>query len=285
VTFVGVHTPEFAFAKDRRQVEAALRRHGVRYPVVLDNDQRNWEAFANRYWPTIYLIDAAGYIRYQHAGEGRYEETEAALAGLALEAGQVAGTGSPGALPRPIGVIRDEDHPGAVCFRTTPELHAGYNRGALGNPQGYAPRALPMLYQLPPRAEWQDGDFYVEGTWQAGGEHLALAGERGVIVLPYHAASANAVLAPSADPVELMLDLKPPVTVVVTQDGEPLDGLTAGEDVVVDGGRSYVVVDAPRLYQIARNPDAGPHVLRLEATARGLALFALSFSTCVQPPV
>jgi hypothetical protein len=187
-------------------------------------------------------------------------------------------------LGRPVGLLREEDHPGAVCFRTTPELHAGYNRGALGNPQGYAPRGLPLLYQLPPRSTWQDGYFYVEGTWQAGAEHVALAGERGAIVLPYHAATANAVLAPAADPVALRLDLEPPVEVEVTQDGAPLPESVAGEDVVYQAGRSIVIVSAPRMYQLARNPDGSAHVLRLSVPARGLAAFAFSFSTCVQPP-
>src|SRR5690349_19853038 len=56
VTFIGIHTPEFEFAKERRQVEAAVGRYQIEYPVLLDNQQRNWDAFANRYWPTIYLI-------------------------------------------------------------------------------------------------------------------------------------------------------------------------------------------------------------------------------------
>jgi thiol-disulfide isomerase/thioredoxin len=282
ITFIGIHTPEFAFAKDQRQVEAALRRHGIAYPVLLDNDQRNWDAFANRYWPTVYLIDADGYLRYQHAGEGQYAATEAAAKALALEAAQAGGQAAGLALPQSIGVMRDEDQPGAVCFRTTPELHTGYNRGALGNPSGYAPRGLPMLYQLPPPEARCDGYFYAEGTWMAGDEHFTLAGARGSLVLPYHAATANGVLAVSTDPVDLMLDLKPPITLEVTQDGVPLDSLTAGEDVRHQAGRSVVRVDAPRLYQLARNPTAAPHELRLEAVGPGLTLFAFSFSTCVR---
>src|SRR5687768_15187027 len=162
--FVGIHTPEFAFAKDRRQVEAALRRHQIEYPVLLDNEQRNWDAFANRYWPTVYLIDAHGYIRYQHSGEGSYAETEAALAALVREASSPHSAAWPG----PVGALREEDEPGAVCYRVTPELHAGYHRGALGNPEGYLPRSLPALYRLPPAAERLDGYFYAAGTWQAG---------------------------------------------------------------------------------------------------------------------
>ncbi len=279
MVFVGVHTPEFAFAREARQVQAAVRRHGIEYPVLLDTEAATWDAYANRYWPCLYLVDASGYIRFEHAGEGGYQAIEAALGELAQAA---APPGSaPPALPRPVGPLRDEDHPGAVCFRTTPELHAGYNRGALGNPEGYLPRALPAVYRLPAARERHDGSFYVAGAWQAGDDYLALAGDSGVVCLPYHAATANAVLAPSADPVDLMLSLKPPITVTVTQDGAPLDALTAGEDIVFADGRSVLHVDAPRLYQLARNPDERRHELQLAVEARGLAVFAFSFSTCV----
>ena len=280
--FVGVHTPEFAFARDPRQVAAALNRHGIEYPVLLDNEQHTWDAFANRYWPTIYLIDAAGYVRYQHAGEGAYAESERALAGLVLEAAQQAGQPELASrLPRPLGALREEDQPGAVCYRTTPELHTGYRQGALGNPEGYLPRSLPALYRLPPRHERQDGYFYVEGTWQAGPEYIALVGKSGSIHLPYHATSANTVLAASADPVDLLLGLKPPIELTVTHDGQPLDALSAGADVYFSEGRAMVRVDAPRLYEITRNPDVRPHELGLHATASGLAVFSFAFSSCV----
>jgi hypothetical protein len=280
VSFIGIHTPEFDFAQEARQVEAALRRYGVEYPVLLDNHQANWDRFANRYWPTLYLIDANGYLRYQHAGEGRYAESEAALIALVAEAAQQAGQVDL-ALPRPLGALRAEDLSGAACFRATPELHTGFRRGALGNPEGYLPHGLPMLYRLPPPPACEDGYFYLGGLWQSGDDHVALAGDRGTLVLPYHAATANAVLAASADPVALMLDLKPAARVVVTQDGAPLDSLAAGDDVVRDGGAAYVCVDAPRMYHLARNPDGRPHTLRLEFSQKGAAVFAFSFSTCV----
>ena len=249
-----------------------MRRLGLEYPVVLDNDYQTWDAFANRYWPTVYLIDAGGYIQYQHHGEGGYGEIEAALRTLVEEV-------TPNApLPRPLGALRDEDQPGAVCFRTTPELHAGYHRGALGNPEGYPPRGIPLLYRPPLQRE--DGYYYVEGMWRADDEYLALAGQHGALVLPYHAATANAVLAPSPDPVELMLNLKSPLFIAVTQDGQPLDPFTAGEDIYFAEGQSCLRVDAPRMYQIVKNPDGRSHELRLEAAAAGLALFAFSFSSC-----
>ena len=281
VTFAGVHTPEFEFAKDRRQVEAALHRLNIEYPVLLDNRYQTWDAFANRYWPTIYLVDADGYIRYQHSGEGAYAEIEDCLAELTVEAVQRMGQAPVGAPPPGrLGAQREEDQPGAVCTPGTPELHAGYREGALGNSEGYLPRSLPLIYQLPPGHLRQDGYFYAEGAWRAGNDFLALAGEHGSLVLPYHASSVNAVLAPSADPVDLMLDLKPPARLRITQDGAPLDTLSAGADVRLEAGESLMMIDAPRLYEIVRNPDARTHELRLEVLTRGAALFAFSFTAC-----
>src|SRR5439155_19088297 len=100
-----------------------------------------------------------------------------------------------------------------------------------------------------------------------------VAGDHAALVLPYHAATANAVLSVSADPVELLLGLKPPARIELTQDGHPLDGLQAGSDVRFEGERSFVVVEAPRAYELARNPDGRPHELRLDLSARGAAVF------------
>ncbi len=72
---VGVHTPEFEFEKEYANVEVAVREAGIEYPVVLDNDQATWDAYDNRYWPAVYLIDADGFVRYEHFGEGAYEQT------------------------------------------------------------------------------------------------------------------------------------------------------------------------------------------------------------------
>ena len=76
---VGVHTPEYAFEKSTANVQAALKRLDVRYPVAQDNSYATWSAFHNQFWPALYLIDAEGRIVYQHFGEGRYTETEAAI--------------------------------------------------------------------------------------------------------------------------------------------------------------------------------------------------------------
>ena len=76
---VGVHTPEFAFERPATAVQSAIMRHGVTYPVAMDNDCATWKAYENRYWPAHYLVDGRGRIRYRHFGEGEYERTDAAI--------------------------------------------------------------------------------------------------------------------------------------------------------------------------------------------------------------
>jgi cytochrome c biogenesis protein CcdA/thiol-disulfide isomerase/thioredoxin len=74
---VSIHTPEFAYERVLKNVEAQVfNTYDIKYPVVLDNDYSTWKAFGNRYWPRKYLIDIDGYIVYDHIGEGAYDETE-----------------------------------------------------------------------------------------------------------------------------------------------------------------------------------------------------------------
>jgi thiol-disulfide isomerase/thioredoxin len=85
-TVVGVHSPEFPFERSVANVERAVRDSGLPYPVGVDNDFVAWNAYGNRFWPTMYLIDRAGRLRYTHIGEGAYERTEAAIRAVLAEA-------------------------------------------------------------------------------------------------------------------------------------------------------------------------------------------------------
>ena len=85
LVIVGVHTPEFSFEHDAGNVQAAIQREGIRYPVVQDNDYKTWDAYGNQYWPAHYLIDATGHVRDTHFGEGGYKETEKNIRTLLAE--------------------------------------------------------------------------------------------------------------------------------------------------------------------------------------------------------
>lgn len=84
---IGVHSPEFAYEREIENVRHAIQRLDIPYAVTLDNDFSTWRAYRNRFWPTFYLIDKQGHIRYVHIGEGHYEQTEAAIRGLLAENG------------------------------------------------------------------------------------------------------------------------------------------------------------------------------------------------------
>ena len=73
---VGIHTPEFPFERSPGNVAAALKRHGITYPVAQDNDSGTWNAYSNQYWPAQYIVDREGRVVYSHAGEGGYDEIE-----------------------------------------------------------------------------------------------------------------------------------------------------------------------------------------------------------------
>jgi hypothetical protein len=79
---IGVHTPEFDVEHEFSNVKRMVKELRVDYPVAIDNDYAVWDAFTNQAWPAVYLADREGALRYQHFGEGRYEESERAIQDL-----------------------------------------------------------------------------------------------------------------------------------------------------------------------------------------------------------
>ncbi len=85
LVIIGNHYPEFPYEADLSNLKNAVKQQGISYPVAQDNTGETWNAYHNRYWPTIYLIDRSGHLRYKRIGEGGYEETEAAIKELLSE--------------------------------------------------------------------------------------------------------------------------------------------------------------------------------------------------------
>ncbi len=82
---IGIHYPELSYERDFGNIVTAAQRLNVTYPVGIDNDGATWDAYGQRYWPTIYLIDKQGNIRYLRIGEGSYDATEATIQALLAE--------------------------------------------------------------------------------------------------------------------------------------------------------------------------------------------------------
>jgi thiol-disulfide isomerase/thioredoxin len=266
LTVIGVHTPEFLFARYESNVERGIEEFGLTYPVVVDSNFELWEAFANRYWPTKYLIDAEGYLRFAHFGEGAYRETEEAIQELLREIEpQIA-------LPPLLEPLRDSDRPGAVCYRPSPELYLGHKRGRLGNASGFQED---QTAEYTHAGEFKDGFFYAQGRWTATGDHMESAGsEEALIAIRYSAAGVNLVMA-SFNP--------EPREIEVRQDGRPLDQSVATVDIHFREGRSFIRVVRPRMYSLVDNKTFGTHTLELITRQPEVALFAFTFTSCVDP--
>jgi hypothetical protein len=88
LVIIGNHFPEFDYEADLENLKQAIVDLDIPYAVAQDNEGVTWRAYNNRYWPTLYLIDKNGHLRYTHIGEGRYEETEEAIKSLLAEATQ-----------------------------------------------------------------------------------------------------------------------------------------------------------------------------------------------------
>ena len=168
LVIIGVHSPEFAFEKDQRNVEQAIRDLGITYPVAMDNHYAIWNAYHNQYWPAHYLIDAQGQIREQHFGEGAYRETEEMIQSLlkeahrgALAAGddgfvQVAGSGAMAA---------------AADMQRSPETYVGYARQQnLVSPEAIK-RDIAAHYSAP--RVLKPDQWALSGKWRVSAESAA----------------------------------------------------------------------------------------------------------------
>jgi len=266
---VGAHTPKFPFGKNPEYLQKAIEHQGIEYPVVMDNEALIWTKYGNRVWPAIYLIDRDGYIRYNHFGEGEYLAIEHLIQTMLYNAGVRE------EMPLLMEPAREDDRPGAISFRATPELFAGYLRGSIGNVEGYVPEAV-VTYGDP--KIYFDGRFYAEGAWLNDRYFLQLHDEEqkgGQIMLHYNAVEASAVIKPEGEK---------GFQVTVKQDAQYLTIENMGEDVHIDqDGRSYLIIDEPRMYHIVKNREYGEHILRLGAHSNGFALYSFAFLSGVIP--
>ena len=262
---LGVHTPEFEFGKKRENVEVAVRKFDLPYPIVLDNNYTIWNIFGNRYWPAKYLFDKNGISRYNHFGEGSYGETESMIQKLLHEIDPTV------QFPPLMEPLREEDRPGAVCYRPTPETYLGYERGNIGNQEGYKENRE-VTYSLPEK--YKDDTYYLVGKWYNGPESVRLAnknGESGGIVMNYEAAEANLVIHPEE---------KAGFKVFVEQDGQPVSPENRGEDIrIEDNGKTYLSIEAPRMYNIIKNKKFGRHLLKLTSTSNAFGAYAFTFTS------
>ncbi len=255
---VGVHTPEFAFEQDIANVNQAVARFGIDYPVAVDSDRRIWNAFRNDAWPVFYLADARGRLRARVVGEGNYERTERIVQSLLAEAGNGA---APAPLPAPHGA-GEQAAPDLAHLRSG-ETYVGYAQATGVAAASALRRDVAHDYV---RAPVGVNQWSLAGNWTVGPESARLNAAGGGIAYRFSARDLHLVLGPGAG--------GKPVRFRVTVDGRP-PGPDAGAD--VDAGGNGVVA-ATRLYQLVRQRGAvGERLFEIRFLDAGAQAFAFTF--------
>ena len=257
---IGVHTPEFDVEKQLPNVQHAVQKFGITYPVALDSDNNIWNDFHNRYWPAHYFIDAKGKVRYEHFGEGEYEQSERWIQELLKEANAKS-------MPAALATVHGEGIQAAVVDSKevlSPETYIGYARAQHFASPGGIKQDSDHLYPEP--ANLQPNEWGLAGQWLDHQQAAVLKTAGGKILFRFHARDLHLVLGPGTD--------GKPVRYRVTIDGQA-PGDNHGVDTDAQGNG---VVTEHRLYQLVRQkgPIAG-HIFQIEFLDPGVQAFSFTF--------
>ena len=262
---VGVHAPEFEFEKNTDNVKDAVKKFGIKYPVIQDNDKGTWNAYENKYWPRKYLVDNEGYIRYDHIGEGGYAETEKVILSLLEERNAQLGlpnsnnsitTETTATTPKNVQSV----DPSKI---NSPELYFGYQfaRALLGNPEGFRPDQTVDYSLAKIDSDIIPNVIYLDGIWKNNVDNMELQSETGRIVLVYSAKSVNMVAGRNGE-------------VSVSEDGSTLVSKYRGADLSEEG---KFAIDGQRLYNLSMHDNYGAHSIVIDIKGKGFQAYTFTF--------
>jgi thiol-disulfide isomerase/thioredoxin len=283
LVIVGVHSPEFQFEKKYTNVKDAVQRFGIRYPVILDSDHGTWNAYGNNYWPRFYLIDTQGYIRYDHKGEGSYDQIEKSIKSLVSERAALMGAKEISFNTKPTTIIK----PSSLYYvdlkqSTTPEVYVGYSttRTPLGNPEGFKPDQT-VSYSIRPNTNFKPSIVYLQGKWKNNADNMELQNDTGRIALVYYAKSVNIVAGGKGEG-------------IVSNDGNNntkssasagseqaarnstanVSNNSSGQDLSSEGSFR---IDGQRLYNLAIHNNYAPHYVLIDVKGKGFQFYTFTF--------
>jgi thiol-disulfide isomerase/thioredoxin len=259
LTVIGVHTPEFGFEQNIDNVITQSRSLGVEFPIAVDSDYAVWRAFANHFWPAVYIADAEGRIRFHHFGEGEYPMTEMVIQQLLLDAGA-------GGIDQDLVMVEPRGLEVAADWRTlqSPETYVGYRQSTGFAQEDLARFDEPGVYTPPGRLRLNA--WGLSGNWTVTGDAAVLNEPGGRIAFQFHARDLNLVMGPSSRgatiPFRVFLDGQ------LAKDGH-------GSDVDPDGSG---LVSDQRAYQLIRQP--GPiaeSLFEVEFQDAGVEAYCFTF--------
>lgn len=266
-----VHTPEFEFAKARENVERAIQRLEIPFPVLLDNDAKLWEMYKNASWPAKYLVDRAGLIVYSRTGEGKDFELENFIRK------ELNALDPKAVLPPPELAAEFNKFDAEQCGRVSSDVYVGYKRvNWWSGDNSNLSKALPNETFL-----YQDGEthgqqgFFVQGLWKNQADRLELARTTkelsdyvGVYFVGYEAYA-----------VVNQHNGARTARVYVTRDGVPVPAPLRGADLHEDeNGLTYFLLEEPRLYYLIKGENGKPHQLKIWPDQEGVAIHSFSFA-------
>jgi cytochrome c biogenesis protein CcdA/thiol-disulfide isomerase/thioredoxin len=242
LVILGVNSPEFEFEKNQDNVAKAIRDLAIEWPVVLDNDYAEWNAYSNVYWPADYFIDGKGEVRYFQFGEGDYDIAERVIRALLKENGA--------SLPA------EKSTNEYMVDSNTPEMYLGYSRMAkfLSASKFVTDHEVDYSIERSPK----NGEWGLSGTWTITREYVVPKSE-GTLLLGFDAKSVFCVIEPESGPMEIEIKV---------------DGKIPGDTPDVKGGR--LVPDTSRLYQIVGLKSPGTHMVELRVKGK-IRLYAFTF--------
>jgi thiol-disulfide isomerase/thioredoxin len=256
---IGVHTPEFDFEKQQPNVQKAVRKFGITYPVALDSKRAIWDAFSNVSWPAHYFIDAKGKVSFEHFGEGNYEQSERWIQKLLEERAS-----SP--MPESTVSVQAQGVEAAADVNDvrSPETYIGYARAEHFASPGGIRQDADKVYTAPAQPALNRWGF--SGKWADHQQIAVLKLAGGKIVFHFYARDLHLVLGPTAD--------GKPVRYRVTIDGQA-PGENHGVDTDAEGNG---IVTEDRLYQLVRQKGAvTDHVFAIEFEDPGVEAFSFTF--------
>ena len=277
----GVHSPEFQLEKNYTNVKDAVKRFGIKYPVILDSEHGTWNAFGNNYWPRFYLIDTQGYIRYDHIGEGNYDQIEKSIQSLVAERAALMGAKEISFNTNPTAPIK----PGSLYYvdlrqSTTPEIYIGYSTGRtpLGNPEGFKPDQA-VSYSIPSNTNFKPSIVYLQGKWKNNRDNMELQDDTGRIALIYYAKSVNIVAGGKGEG-------------IVSNDNDNdksgaggsrqaagnstanISDNSLGQDLSSDDSFR---IDGQRLYNLAIHNNYAAHYILIDVKGKGFQFYTITF--------
>jgi thiol-disulfide isomerase/thioredoxin len=244
LVIIGVHSPEFEFEKDEKNLRMAISDFQLPYPIVQDNNFATWRAFNNNYWPAKYIIDKNGFIRYTHFGEGNYDEEEHEIQTLLLETGAKIGTG-------------EIKNPTYQIYAQTPETYLGYGRLAnFASPESVLQDAT-ANYSFP--SNLTENNVAYEGQW--------------ILTKEYANPQKGAKLRLDFDAKEVFLVMRSKTSISKLK--VLLDGEQKSEG--IDATTGTINVNQDRLYKLINLSSQGRHTLELEFEDNNCEIFAFTF--------